>query len=285
MKMTNCIGLTKNKQKQDIYRTYKFFKGSTFQIPKKTMFQSAKITSLYLFLLILILSCQKENAFDCIKPVGKIIEETRTVPAFHTIVVQDKIDVYLKQEGFQVRVKAGQYLIDNVRTEVVNETLYIRNKNKCNFIRDPKKKTEIYVNLPKLKYLKHTGSGNIYTVNTFIQDTMIIRMETPGDVHLQVQTHYIGGSTHGNGDLYLSGNTDYFYYHYNGTNFIYATPLSIRYYAYIESHSVGHAYLNLSANSGMDAALFSYGNIYYTGSPSYLKYISKSKGTVIKQSG
>ena len=239
----------------------------------------------FIFLLLFISSCQKENAFDCLKPWGKIIEEIRPASPFHTIVVQDNIEVYLKQEAFQIRVKAGKYLIDNVYTEIVNETLYIRNKNQCHFIRDPKKKIEVYVHLPKLKYLKHTGYGNIYTINTFVQDTMILRMETPGDVHLQVQTHYFGGSTHGNGDLYISGNTDYFYYYYNGTNFIYASPLSILHYAYLESHSVGHAYLHLSANSGMDAALFSHGNIYYTGNPSYLKYTSKSKGIVIKQPG
>lgn len=235
-----------------------------------------------LFIVFTFFSCKKENAFDCIKPTGKIISETRDVANFHTILIEDKIDVYLKQDNFNIIVKAGKNIIHNVVTEIKNETLYISNKNKCNFIRDPQKKIEVYIQLPQLKYLKHTGSGNIYTTNTFIQDTIIIRMETPGDVYFQTQSKYFGGSTHGNGDLYVSGQTDFFYYNFNGTNFIYADNLKINQYAYLESHSVGNAYVNID-NIGMDAVLFSNGNIYYTGNPQYLKYTSKGKGNVYKK--
>ncbi len=232
--------------------------------------------------IILFISCKKENAFDCIKPTGKIITENRYLSYFHTIVTEDKIDVYLRQDNQNnVLVKAGQNILNNVITEVKNETLYIYNKNKCNFIRDPKKKIEVYVSLVKLKYLKHTGSGNVYSVNTFVQDSIALRIESPGDVHLQIQTSFFSGSTHGNGDLYISGNTDYFYYNYNGTNFIYANSLVIGNYAYLESHSVGYAYVNIN-NAGMDAMLFTNGNVYYYGNPTYLGVISKGKGKVIK---
>lgn len=240
------------------------------------------------FLKILLISslfhfCKKENAFDCIKPTGKISTEIRPLTSFHSIVVQDKIDVYLKQDNnFNIQITAGKNIIKNIRTEIKNDTLYISNKNKCNFIRDPSKKIEAHIQLPKLKYLKHRGTGNIYTVNPFTQDSIILRIESPGDVHFQVNTHYFSGSTHGNGDVYISGQTNYFYYNFNGTNFIYADNLKINNYTYLESHSVGHAYVNIN-NAGMDATLFSKGNIYYYGSPSYLKYTSKGAGTVIKK--
>lgn len=227
-------------------------------------------------------SCKKENAWDCVKTAGKTISENRTLPPFHTIIIEDKIDVYLKQDQWNVLVKAGKNLIRNITTEVKSETLYIRNNNKCNFIRDPQKKVEAHIYLPELKYLKHTGSGNVYAINTFVQDTMIVRIESPGDVHLAIQTTYFGGSTHGNGDLYVSGHTKYFYYHYNGTNYIYARDLQVQNYVYLESHSVGHAYINLN-NSGMDAALFTNGNIYYYGQASFLHYTYKGKGRVIRQ--
>lgn len=216
-------------------------------------------------------------------PAGKIISEDRNLSGFKNIELNNKIDLYIEQSNyFSVRVKCGKNLIHHIITKVENETLKILNKNYCNFLRDPEKKIEVYVCMPKLKYLKHNGSGNIYTQNTFVQDTFILRMETPGDVHLSINTHYFGGSTHGNGDLYLNGSTDYFYYNYNGTNFIYASGLNINQYTYLESHSVGHAYVNLN-NIGMDAFLFSNGNIYYTGNPNYLKWKSKGKGSVIKE--
>ncbi|GAB4204391.1 MAG: hypothetical protein Fur0023_12160 [Bacteroidia bacterium] len=253
------------------------------EIPKFVLINIMKhfIPIILSLLFLSFLSCKKENAFDCVKPTGKIITETRQTPYFHTIIINDKLDVYLKQDNLNVSVKAGKNIIQNIITEVKNETLYIANNNKCNFIRDPQKKIEIYIHLPHLKYLKHNGSGNIYSVNTFVQDTIVIRMETPGDVHLNVQTKYFGGSTHGNGDLYVSGQTDYFYYHYNGTNFIYAEQLKINQYCYLESHSVGHAYVNID-HIGMDATLFSNGNIYYRGNPTYLHSSSKGKGKVIQ---
>ncbi|GIV26237.1 MAG: hypothetical protein KatS3mg027_0051 [Bacteroidia bacterium] len=237
--------------------------------------------ALLVLVVLFIFSCKKENAFDCAKPTGKIITESRNTSYFHTIVTQGKIDLYLKQGNFSIQVKAGKNIIKNIETKIENETLYLANNNKCNFIRDPQKKIEIYIQLPELKYLKHNGSGNIYSESTFIQDTLILRIESPGDVHLNVQTHYFGGSTHGNGDLYITGITDYFYYNYNGTNYIYANDLKVQNYVYLESHSVGHAYVNLD-NIGMDAALFSNGNIYYSGNPTYLSYKSKGKGRVIK---
>lgn len=230
----------------------------------------------------LLAGCKKDNKFSCPIFTGEIITQERNVSYFHTIIIQDKIDVYLKQEAnTTVSVKAGKNVINNIVTEIKNETLYVADKNKCDFIRDPKKKIEVYISLPDLKYLKHIGSGNVYSNSTFIQDSMIVRMETPGDVYLKVQTHYLGGSTHGNGDLYVSGSTDYFYYNYNGTNFIYANELKIHLYTYLESHSVGHAYVNIH-QAGMDAVLYSNGNIYYTGTPNFLNYTTKAKGKVIK---
>lgn len=228
-------------------------------------------------------ACNKKNTFNCFTPAGKYTTEHRSLPSFHSIVIQDNIDVYLTQNSeYTAVVKAGKNLISNIHTEVKNETLYISNENKCNFLRDPKKKVEAYIHLPELRYLKHIGSGNISTLNTFVQDTLLLRIESPGDVRISVQTNYTGGSTHGNGDLYISGGTNYFYYYYNGTNYIHAENLKINNYTYLESHSVGHAYVNIN-NAGMDAALFSNGNIYYSGNPIFLNYYTRGKGTVIKQ--
>ncbi len=165
--------------------------------------------------LLISIACKKDNNFHCTISAGKIITEERTSQYFHTIIIKDKIDVYLKQDSkFSISIKAGKNLMKNIITEIKNETLYVSNSNKCNFMIDPKKKIEAHIHLPQIKYLKHIGSGNVYTLNTFIQDSIIIRMETPGDIHMQVQTSYFGGSTHGNGDLYISGQTNYFYYNY-----------------------------------------------------------------------
>ncbi len=236
----------------------------------------------YIFVLVLF-SCKKENMFDCLKPFGSVETETRTVSVFNQIVISSKVNVYLKQDNYyEVSVKAGKNMLSNIHTEAANGVLTIKDKNTCNFVRDPKNHIDIYITAPHFKYIKQLGEGTVYCVNTIQEDTLIIRIEASGDVHMDINTHLFDGSTHGNGDCYVSGTTDYFYYNYNGTNFIYASGLNVHSYIYLESHSVGHAYVNAN-NIGMDAALFTDGNIYYTGTPAFMHYTSRGKGSVIKE--
>src|SRR3954465_11217106 len=90
----------------------------------------------FLSSLIFFSSCKKENRCDCIKRTGDIVTEIRSLKAFDRLQVEENVNVFLTQDSIQeVKVEAGEHLISLVETAIVDGTLTIRNKNKCNWAR------------------------------------------------------------------------------------------------------------------------------------------------------
>src|SRR4051812_11512617 len=80
--------------------------------------------------------CGKENACDCIHGTGSIIQETRQLPAFHSVFVEDNVNLIFQEDTMQkITVEAGKELIALVKTEMNGDQLHIHNDNKCNFSR------------------------------------------------------------------------------------------------------------------------------------------------------
>jgi hypothetical protein len=61
--------------------------------------------------------------------------------------------------------------------------------------------------------------GVIESLNTIVQDTIFLRTENSGDFKLDVSTYRVVTSAHGNGDMYLSGETDLLESYYYGLIF------------------------------------------------------------------
>src|SRR5687767_8835474 len=109
-----------------------------------------------------LVSCGEDHMLDCLKSTGSITSDNRNLEAFHTMQVEDNVDVWIipDSETF-VEVKAGSNLIENVTTEVSNGRLTIRNINKCNWVRDYDKPVEAWVHTPLFRNIYHLGSGKL----------------------------------------------------------------------------------------------------------------------------
>src|SRR5262245_25022970 len=80
--------------------------------------------------------CQKDQWDDCFTSKGPTITQERCVEGFHTIELEDHIDLVLtEEEDCVVRVRAGQNLLGQIDTEVEGDVLHIRDRNTCNFVR------------------------------------------------------------------------------------------------------------------------------------------------------
>src|SRR5665213_264569 len=80
--------------------------------------------------------CKKENDCDCIKGTGNVIQEERQLPTFHSVYVEDNVNVIFQEDTMQkIIVQAGKNLIKLVKTEMIGDELYIHNENRCNFMR------------------------------------------------------------------------------------------------------------------------------------------------------
>lgn len=237
------------------------------------------ITCLFLFF-----SCKKENLCDCVKSTGPTNVIYRDLKDFNCIYLKDKIDLYLTQgPQFEVRVEAGANLQKLIKTELDGETLKVYNNNRCNWVRGYKHKIKVYVTAPYFKYLKHGGLGVIQSLNTIIQDTISLRTENSGDFRLDLNTYRVVGSAHGNGDMYLTGTTDRLESYYYGTNYLYAYGLNVSSYIFLDSYSIGHAYINAPENGLMDIKIDRAGNVYYKGNTATINLTRNGKGNLIQE--
>ncbi|HBI01948.1 MAG TPA: head GIN domain-containing protein [Flavobacterium sp.] len=93
-------------------------------------------------------NCEKPG--DCIKSTGEIITREVEVTPFETIFVYTGIELVIKQgPEYKVEVKSGENLIDDIEVKIENNTLSLKDKTTCNWVRDYGQ-TIVYVTAPNL---------------------------------------------------------------------------------------------------------------------------------------
>lgn len=237
-------------------------------------------------LLFILLSCKKENAFDCFKSNGAEVSEVRELDMFSSIEVDNKIDVTIfKGSELKVEVVAGKHIISNISTKVAEGNLKIKNNNECNFVRGYKKTIRVNITLPYLALIKNDGVGTVRFADDFEQDTLVVRAESSGDIHVNGTFTQIRTSSHGNGDIYINGRTKSLYVYSKGTNFLYAKGLLVKDYVYIETLSIGDCHIQADSLGQLDYNIQDTGNLYYTGEPGLVQNVSSApgKGRAIKE--
>lgn len=237
-----------------------------------------------LVVLIAFAGCTKDNAFDCFKSNGKVITQIRTVDSFNTIKVYDKIDLNVVQGAeLRVEVNAGEHLMNEIKTKTEDGVLIIKNNNKCNFVRGYKKHITVTVTVPHVWKIDNEGVGTLNFSGN--EDSLFVRAENSGDIHLSGAFKKLQTSSHGNGDIYLNGIADVLYIYMFGTNFLHGENLEVNNYLFVETISIGDAYVNAPPAGDFDCNIWRSGNIYYKGSPAVITNYSDgtAKGKLIKE--
>ncbi len=238
---------------------------------------------IYPLLLLLMLSCKKENMCDCVKSSGKENVIYRDLRDFTCIDTKDKMEFYITQgPEYEVKVEAGENLQKLIKTELDGETLKVYNTNRCNWVRGYKHTIRVYITAPYFKHIKNESVGTIQSTNTITQNDISVRIENSGDVKLDLNTQQFFGSVHGNGSIYLTGTTKDLMSDYTGTNYLYASDLTIQSYVYLHSVSIGHAYIKAPENGLMDILIDRDGDIHYTGNPNTIHLTKTGKGELIR---
>lgn len=237
----------------------------------------------YIILTFLVfISCSKEKRCDCLKSTGDIITEERSVAPFSQIKIEDKINLFLKQDSFNsVRVEAGENLLSDIITEVNGSVLEIRNNNRCNWVRSYKPTINVYVTFTDIwHFIYYKGAGTVITEDTVFTDYFQLDdFEGTGNINFLLHTDISWFNLHtGPADLTVKGVSDVCYLYSAGNG-----PSDLKYFktnlAYITSKSTADSYVWVKGE--MDVWIDYIGNVYYTGNPTKITYNYTGSGRLI----
>ena len=221
-------------------------------------------------------SCKKENLCDCIKRTGNVSTELRTNEGFNSILVYNKVDVYITEgSNFEVSVEAGDNIRDLIDVEIKDSVLSIDNNNKCNWTRSYKKPIAVHITCPSLKYISVEGSGNIKSTNTLTPYKIHLNSSSSGVMDLKMDATIIEVSVNSIGDVNLQGETGLLLSDIGGTAFLNCKKL-LSDYIYLHCYTTGICSVNTSQT--IDCKIDDIGDIYCYGNPSNINKEENSSG-------
>ncbi len=238
------------------------------------MHKALVISSLF-FIIFFFNSCHKSNRWDCFKGNGHKISETRTLSQFETIRINNFFDIYLIQgELSKVVIESYNNIAPLIETKIENNTLYISNKNKCNWARQYKT-NKIYIYSPRFKHIFLEKECKLHSVDTIVADTFHIDVRASvAKVEVMINARVNILDIHaGTGDFTYYGKVSNNYLYCHGTAYVDCRNLSST-YSGINHQTTGDFFVNCSGI--LDISLFGAGNIYYTGNPEKINIISNS---------
>src|SRR5688500_6661667 len=222
--------------------------------------KSIKYISRCFVLCLLLVSCKKENLFDCFKSTGDIVTERRSIEPFTETIIFDNVNVIIVQDSLTyLEVNAGENLLPLISTEIQDGKLIIENNNKCNWVRVFSVPVNVYMHVPALRMLETYGSGKIYSQNTLTVDVIEINNRNTADIQLTVIADEIYSRQHAAfGDNTISGSAGFLYVYNIGNGFCDCSQLAAN-RATVISNTTGQTYVN--ACDDLHAEISSSGNV------------------------
>lgn len=168
---------------------------------------------LYIITLLLIISCNTENAPDCFKAEGSILQTNISITPFSKILVNNKIQLFIeKGPEHKVIVETGENLLNDIEIIVIDNVLSLTNNVSCNIVRDYGI-TKVYVTAPNIEeirnnsYLPTTSLGlldypNLLLVSENSEDE---ELYNTGDFILDLEVGNLKVTANGFSNFYLTG--------------------------------------------------------------------------------
>jgi len=219
---------------------------------------------------------------DCFKSAGKVETESRDATAFVNINLQNNVDLVIVPNSTPyIKVTAGENLIDGIITELSGNTLYIRNENRCNWVRSFNNTftVEVGMNLPEK--IDYYGSGNVSCKDSIRTDEFTFECwNGSGTIELLFYSTKVHVNNNiGRADFKLKGSCAVSYIYMNDVATINAEDLQSS-YTFITNRSTGDARINV--NKELSAEIDYIGNIYYTGKPYSISKTITNEGQLIE---
>jgi hypothetical protein len=227
------------------------------------------------------ISCNREKAPDCFQSAGEYNTEKRLLEEFSSIELHDYIQYELCDTNFfGVEVTAPGNLISDIKTEVTDSKLRVRNTNSCNFVRSYKNRITVRLYAPQFSDIQNFSTGDITSVNVIVDALFSIENRgAAGTQHLTLHCDTVNLASHtGVSDAFLNGQCDVVKLFNQGLGITDARALSAN-YAFVNNSSLNDVYVQ------SHSYLFGYiqfsGNIFYEGNPQTIDEQIEGDGDII----
>ncbi len=225
-----------------------------------------------ILVIIAFLSCEKDGG-NCFVPTGDIITETRSLKDFTCLSIYDKFNVYIITDTVNfLKIEAGENLIDGISSVIEDDTLKIRNNNRCNWLRSYDIPIKLYISSNTLRRLFVLGYSDVETLNTFTANYLVVEAASPISkmkLDVDVEAFYFTAS-HTTGDFILTGLTDSLRVLNYGTGYVFAEDLNSN-RCWVVNSSTGDCHVRTSQR--LHVEIHRSGNIYYYGEPGIINII------------
>lgn len=169
----------------------------------------------YIFLTILVTSCNSEDAGDCFKTAGNIIQQEVTVDTFEKILINERVTlVIIEGPTQQVIIETGKNLLPDVTAEVIDNQLIVSDNNKCNFVRDYGL-TKVMVTSPNITEIRNSSEQAVTSDGVLTFPSLRLLSEdwqndylNVGDFNLSVNSSSIIIVSNGISNFYLNGTSN-----------------------------------------------------------------------------
>lgn len=238
--------------------------------------------SFTLLIVFFLQGCQKDHMLDCFKSAGKTTTEIRQASAFINIDLSDNVDLVINPDTTPyIKVTAGDNLIEGIITELEGNTLYIRNENRCNWMRSFDNEYIVEVGMDKPVKIYYDGSGNISCMDTIRSAEFFFECyDGSGSINFLFNCDKTYLNNHiGRTEIHAFGFSRESYIYINDVGILDARELSTS-YTYIRHRTTGNCYVNAKDELGFE--IRSSGNVYYMGNPHFFNEVYVGSGKVIR---
>jgi hypothetical protein len=228
-------------------------------------------------------NCEKPG--DCIKSTGEMVTREIEVTPFETVFVYTGIGLVIKQgPEYKLEVKSGENLIDDIEVKVENNTLTLKDKTTCNWVRDYGQ-TTAYITAPSLSDIHSKTEQEIRSDG--VLSYPIIRLYSmdltdgagTGDFIFEIDNGQLVVLNNNVSRFYISGNTqEALLNFYDGNGRLEAQNLTIN---VAKVFHRGSNDLIIKPLHSVEGDLFSTGNLILLNTPPNVNVTEHYQGRVI----
>ena len=194
-------------------------------------------------------------------------EQEREVSSFSKISLRISANVHVEQGSKQsVRVEAKSSALEDLITEVKNNTLIIRLPNNFLFRNYNTGRIDVYIIVPEIDGLSVSGSGDIIAGKV---ESKNIDFAVSGSGNIRInnlKSERISASISGSGGINIDdGDADELKASISGSGDVKASGLEVD---EISARIAGSGNCSVKSNGSIDARIAGSGNIFYSGNPS-----------------